>query len=344
MPLDKSTCMSARLALREQESFIIDTIFPAGAVHLIGGNSGVGKTTFLLRMMYEWEQGSKFLDRYQCNVQPWVYIAADRHRLDTDRTLRRIGLGEWDLPLFSVEDTLRRSKTGRLSEDPALDIIFAQFPDTKLFVIEGFQSFIPDTPKGRSQNKHEQVWMSQVRDQLLSSGRTIIGTTHAPKASNERASSDPRAGFLGSQSLIGACSTMVSIEAPEPNKYKRRMGTPADQTMDRVVKFLGRDYPDHVALYTRGDDGALLLDGLSVLSRDNTDTTVFENENDLDLRMHVYLAAQPRGQEMKLDLFAKWAKVVGMTDRALGRWIDVQLEQGVLIKPVRGRYERPREN
>ncbi len=329
--------METRLALRARESFIVDVIFPAGAVHLIGGNSGVGKTTWLLKFVKLWVEGGLFLDRYQCNPCEYVYVSADRHSLDTDRTLRRLGMGDWDLPLYSIEDVLERNAKGKLQGEANLEALFKAFPTTKLFFIEGFQSFITDPPKGRSQNKHEQVWMSQVRDQLLQENRTIIATTHIAKSSGE--AGDARSQFLGSQSLIGACSTMVKIETADPASFKRKSGAPVNPSMDRMVRFLGRDYPNHNALYTRDEAGDFLLDALTV---DGTPgANIFDNENDQLFKLDTQLSAIERGKELTLNIFKKWADSSSIPLRTLERWVSLKVKSHELVRPVRGKYMRP---
>jgi hypothetical protein len=101
--------------------------------------------------------------------------------MDGDRTLRRVGLGEWDAPMFAMEDVIPRNAQKEIDLGPTIYQIVNRFPDIDLYVIEGLQAFLPNTARGQTQNKAEQVWCLKLRDKVLNKGKTIIAVTHSPK-------------------------------------------------------------------------------------------------------------------------------------------------------------------
>ena len=205
-PTKSPSSIETRLALRANEHFIVDPIFPCGALHIITGPSGIGKSTWLLQLLYEWAHGRDVLG-HKSNPCEWVYVSLDRSLADADRTLRRIGLGDWDAPIYEMKDVMPRSSRGRLDVDPAISQVAEYFPKAKLYIIEGLQGVLPNTGRGQSQNKAEQLWAMRLRDEVLYKGITIIATTHTPK-SNE-ATGRKREAMLGSHSLIGAAGQLV---------------------------------------------------------------------------------------------------------------------------------------
>ena len=234
--------------IRTQE-WIVDKIFPAGAMHLIGGPSGVGKTTWLLQMLHEWEQGLKLFGEYQSHPVPWVYISNDRAMRETTLTLERLGYSDWEFEAHALEELIYDKATGKCkSPDFAVDIL-KRFPYAQLVVIEGLQAVMPDTSKTRSQNKQELLWALEQRYILAESNRTIIATTHNPKINQAgAATNDERSKFLGSQGFIGSCSTMIGFEKSTTDENKRN------------VTVMGRNFKDMRMLYSLDDNGRFVLE------------------------------------------------------------------------------------
>ena len=236
----------------ETQEYVVDTIFPAGAMHLLGGASGSNKTTWLFEQMYEWDQGKKLFGIYQSNRCPWVYISCDRSSRDTSQTLKRLDLLHWKFDNYALEDLLGVSKvTGHLESPDIIKHILnnPKFSHAKLIVIEGLQALMPNVPKGQSQNKAELLWAMEVRKILALNNRTIIATTHNPKQTGPgQSSSDERSKFLGSQGFIGSCSTMVGFEKDEKQPNMRN------------VTIMGRNFADIKQSYSIDANGKLKLE------------------------------------------------------------------------------------
>lgn len=250
------------------EKWVVDPIFPAGAMHLIGGPSGSGKTTWLLQQLWEWEQGLPLLGKYKSNPCSWVYICCDRSLRETTKTLHRLGYHNWDFEAYALEDLLPQIN-GRVKPPDLTDHIMKRFPNHELFVIEGLQALMPDVAKGRSQNKQELLWALDLRLILGPQNKTIIATTHNPKVNVAGGvTQDERSKFLGSQGFIGTCSTMVGIEK-HPKKDDQRN-----------VKIMGRNFADIQVLYTRDNRGMFQLEGI------DGETVESETDQDVGLLTH----------------------------------------------------------
>ena len=268
------------------QTFVVDKIFPAGAMHLLGGPSGAGKTTWLFQMLYEWEQKKKLFGEYQSNPCPWVYISSDRSMRETAQTLKRIGLLHWRFEAYSLEDLLAVNKTTKHLDSPDLIkhvIGNEKFKHAELFVIEGLQALMPNVPKGQSQNKAELVWAMQSRRILSPTNKTIIATTHNPKQTSGpgQSSSDERSKFLGSQGFIGSCSTMIGFEKDEKDKDLRK------------VVIMGRNFKDILQTYRLDENGKFVLE----LSN-GEDMNPEETE---ELQFAIWLREQPGGSATRKD-------------------------------------------
>jgi RecA-family ATPase len=304
-----------RLELRKEERFIVDKILPAGCLHLLGGPSGVGKTTWLFQQLKDWSEGKPILgyQSFPCN---WLYVSADRSALETDRTLRRLGLGDWPIPMYSIEEVS--------SGDPDLLKLHQRFPHIDLFVIEGIQAFVPDT-KG-SQNKADMLWVMKLRQHLLGTQKTITGTTHMPKGTGGQSGTGDRTDFLGSASLLACCSTLINFEYPDDVKDSR-VKVESDE---RKITIKPRDTPNIVLNYTRSSSGSFIL--------------ADSDEAQALFALEIMLASHKDQEPITKALLADWVAKSGISKRSLSRFMSERLEQGKLEKISDGAYQKRRVN
>jgi AAA domain len=297
--------LAHRKQLRESQNFIVDVILPAEEIHGVVGDSGGGKTTWLMPQLYDFTHGKPVLG-YESHPCPWVYISCDRSTRATDLTLLRLGLGEWDAPIFAIEDL-------GLGKDPDLMKIRNLFHLTKLFVIEGLQALIPDPPKGRNQNKHEMLWVAELRQNFLCDGRTIIFTTHSPKLKKGETYTNSRSAMLGSQSLIASCGTLITVEAPAESK---------DATDERIVTVKPRNVPTFSIAYSRDQDGRFIT----------------EKEADAELSVGIRLLAWPIEQILTTDQVREWFG--GCYREKSQRWLQEKVKSGELDRIAQGKYRK----
>lgn len=321
--------------LNRERKFVVDTIFPAGALHLIGGPSGSGKTTWLLQQLHTWSKGEDVLG-YSSHPCPWVHVSCDRSLREMDATMRRLNLGEWQAPMYAIEDVMGHQDTTGMINDPSIFEIEKRFPWAELIVIEGLQVLLPDTGRGRSTNKSDMLWMIQVRDMILSKGKTIIATTHSPKSGQDYL--NERSNFLGTQSLIGACSTMVSIDVPRDVREGADKRA-AQQCTDREISVLGRDYPNHYLSYTRLDNGGFELSARVVAGK-VAKGEMYQTQDDDRIALDTMLSRWPSDQPLVIGVMRDWQKKQGMPESSFFRWLEDKKAQGRLRKEQRGVYKK----
>lgn len=302
-----------RIRLRQDEKYIVEAILPAGELHLVGGASGIGKTTWLLQWLRDWSEGKPIWghESFPC---PFVYISFDRGVLTTDRTLRRIGMEDWDFPAYDV------SELG-LVDYEIWDIV-KRFPDARLFVIEGFQALLPDTSKGRGQNKEEMLWSVEVRRKILSQGITIIGITHSPKMKQGEAYASTRSRFLGSNSLLASTGTLISFDVPEDSKAARK----PSGTDERQVLIEGPNFRQMTLYYSRGDDGRF----------------VPMEEAHEKVNFDVFLDALSEAEDVTRKQLEALAS--GMSAPQVTRWIRDAVTDGMLERVKHGVYRKRKVN
>lgn len=208
------------------DEYLVDSIFPSQEVHLIAGPSGAGKTTFLLQFIDAWRNGKPFVD-HPSHPLPFVYVSADRSERSVRRTFHRLHI-EWDT--FPVESLLKiksRNLPFLLSE------FLRQRPDTRVFFVEGFQTFVPNG------KVNDYVIVSQFLTTLvrfcIQEGVTIFGVAHAAKTKQDEAYENPRQKIAGSVAWAAYTDTIIFIE-------------PSDATVPdspRNVMVLPRNAPEH---------------------------------------------------------------------------------------------------
>lgn len=194
--------------MAESPEFLIDGILPANEVHLLGGSSGSGKTTFMFQVLLaEWQQGNPIFDHVSRPV-PYVYISLDRSRSSVARTLDRLKLTDSITRLVCQEDIPEESMTvGTVLKD-ALKL----FPDSKLVIIEGFQLLAGD-----GTGKYNSVARTLKKAARLCSQYhlTIIGICHSPKMKIDESFQHPREMLLGSVSWGAYSDTVITLNLDE---------------------------------------------------------------------------------------------------------------------------------
>ena len=303
--------MERRRKLSASQEWIVDKIFPAGAMHLIAGGSGVGKTTWLFQMLYEWEQALPLFGEYASHPCPWVYIACDRSLGDMQLTLERIGLGDWEFEAHSLEELLWDQQLKTCRDPNFADHVLRKFEYAKLVVVEGLQAVMPDRSRSRSQNKEELLWALEQRHILAEKGRTVIATTHNPKlVQTQGASVDERSKFLGSQGFIGSCSTMISIDKGKMEE-------------DRNMIIMGRNFPDiHLSFSQKPENnGRFVLEGVG------RKAVVTESDD----RVQFMTWAQAQYEFTVKDSVACGMRM-GVSDATVERWLRQLVEEGVLVR------------
>lgn len=311
-----SRSLERRKALRATQTWIVDTLFPAKCLHLLGGLSGTGKTTWLLEQLYKWDHGEPVMGRYQSNPCPWIYVVIDRGLEEDDRTLLRLGLDEWAAPIYGVTDILEEYGNGGDIEQFDWITWMEQHP-AELFVISGFQALLPSA--SRAQNKAELQWCVNLRSRVLTQGKTVIGITHSPKGTVTDQISQVRNGFLGTASLMGNVSTCILFEKVSSST------TPADknevhESQRRRVWLSGNGFPDYTVEYELDEKGRF----------------VEMAEHVHELNLEALLRSWNHVEPITTDILVQWAQRCDCSIRTVYRFINAMVRIGAVEKYSKG--------
>lgn len=322
--------LAVRKYLQERESYIIAPVFPCGSLHLLVGDSGIGKSTWLLETLYDWSRGISVMGGLISHPCEWVYVSMDRALQDTDRTLRRLGLGAWDIPAYAIEELCPRDDSTKLLVAPTVEHIHNLFPKAKLIVLEGLQTVLPNTGRGQTQNKAESLWLINLRDQVLNKGITVIATEHKPKKVDSGTSK--RNTPLGTASLIGGSGTVISFDYPE--ELKGRKDT--QYVNDRVVHVSGHNFAPYHLCYTRDATGRFILE----TSKSGTEVFTYVTPEDGEIQIDAQFSNWPADRMIKsVDLIA-WSNVSSMSEHQMYKWLRAQINAGRVEMVKKGEYKK----
>jgi hypothetical protein len=194
---------------------MIDGLFPLGEVHLIAGCSGGGKSTWLYRMLNDWQHERDVLGR-RSTWYPFVLLINDRSRNGTLRTLQRLNLNP---NLFPVESGFDFG--GESAKLPEIISAVAKKRGASIVVVEGLQVGMMDSNDYAAASNALQELNRLCQEQSL----TILGTTHVSKQNAEK---DDRNAVLGSVAL-GAMTETVVIMRPFGEGYVKQTVHPRNE-------------------------------------------------------------------------------------------------------------------
>lgn len=323
--------LAYRRELERDDRFIISPVFPVGGLHLIAGDSGMGKSSWLLPILYDWSQGFAVMGGLMSYPCEWVYVALDRSIRDLNRTLRRLGLEDWDIPAYGIEELCTRDEQNKIVPPSLLDIHLT-FPKAQLIVLEGLQALIPNTGRGQSQNKAESLWIIEQRDRIFNQGITVIATEHKPKSSDT--GGRVRTSGLGSASLPGGCGTIVAFDYPESAKKEKTVA----YTDDRIVYLSGHNFAPYSLEYTRDHVGRFVLQTI----RSGTQTDIVSTDEDMFFQLDTQLSAWNADQTLPLLMMQSWADVHTVSKEKLGVWLRGRVSAGRLEMVRKGEYRKVR--
>lgn len=186
------------------QDFLVDTIFPTGEIHLVGGPTGAGKTRWLFDTLLAWQKGRRILgfESYPCS---WAYVSGDRSHASVLRTLKTMDIDPKLIPLIAAMDK-------RLTLSQTFDA--AQEMQAKLVVIESFGSLVE--PPGLSVQVKN--FFYSLRPILNATGMTIIGVMESPKMKPKDKYENPRQRISGVATWGHYADTIVLVEPTAAKK------------------------------------------------------------------------------------------------------------------------------
>lgn len=318
--------MNHREEVRKKTWYLIEKLLPGGTVNMLIGGSGVGKTTWLMQMLYQWEQGIPILG-HDSNPVPWVYISFDRASWEADSTLDRLGIRDWDAPIFSIEE-IASTEFG-FSIDGILDDY--RFRDIRFFVVEGMQALVPAPARGQSQNQVEMLWMINLRKKLFEQQRAILFVTHPPKSKRaESLYTSDRSETLGSQSIGATVGTMIHI-LPDFDEE-------GQETDKRHVRWDGKKFKKFTVQYTIDQtNGRFTSPEIASSVQKHKEEAIMNSAAFANLDAWLFsLPLQP----LKTSQIESFASTIGISRATAQRWLKDGERRGLLTKLSFGLWQK----
>jgi len=146
--------------------------FPKGEVSLIGGSSGVGKTSFVMPMLEQIRRGEPVFGR-RTKARDYRVLLHDRSKKATGRTIKALGLtSESAARLVPLSLTQKSADIGAV-----LDATIAAHPGAEAWFIEGLDLWIP--------NMNDSAIVQSVLSSIIAVaqryGVAVLGSVGAPK-------------------------------------------------------------------------------------------------------------------------------------------------------------------
>jgi hypothetical protein len=190
--------------------FIVDKVFPARRVHLVGGVSNVGKTRWLIPAMVDWAAGRPVLGK-QSHPGTWAYVAADRLLEEAEDTIQGMRVALSDVQIVPAFGQHHKSWT---------DIVVALSKlHCDVAVVESFGDFAGD----RGSRAQVLEFLSRASamcqpTQEFPNGLTIIGVMESPKLKPYERYKNPRELISGVAGWGYHTSTDILIQAVEKDE------------------------------------------------------------------------------------------------------------------------------
>lgn len=292
--------------------YLIDPILPCNEIHLIGGPSGAGKTTWLFQMLCDWQAGKAILG-FESHPCAWKYLSADRSMATTQETLRRVNAKVFDDQIHSLIET-----HSEVSVDSVLRWCDKHFKGGGLLILDGFLSL---TPGGRI-NDYDTVkgFLTNFRNEMAKRHITVLGSVHSTKVRENDLILNPRQRVAGTVAWAGFSETIFIIE---PASYKKE-----EESHHRILHILPRNAAEFQL--------RLQFDGRGILVEQAADV-----ENTVMLAKLLKLAP---GTALSSETLQEWGKAEGISRRSIFRWIDEAMRAGQLERVSKGQYRVPFKN
>jgi hypothetical protein len=208
--------------------YLVDGLLPVNEVHVIAGETGAGKSTWLFdNFINPWQHEKPVLGR-KSRWFPYVIFVNDRSEAGMIRTLQRLELHPKQFPIKSTitdgEKTLVQKIEAYHDANPALKVVF----------IEGLHVGQED---GNDYGESSKV-MRELNALCQKRKLTIIATTHVSKANAKLGEAD-RTAIIGSSATPGMCET-VFVLTKKKNGVKLTVHPRNERALTQLYKWTER--------------------------------------------------------------------------------------------------------
>lgn len=189
--------------------FLIENILPSNEVHLLGGPSGAGKTTWLFQALSEqWKAGGEILGQ---RVHPvdYLYVSADRSERGVRRTMMRAGANPDRIPHLSLTahpSVVDISKLASVARE--------HNPSVKLIILDGVMRLVPPRKDSSTDGgfAHVSKFLTGLCKLCSDQDLTFILIVHSPKQKEDSRYTNPRERVMGSAAWAAFSETILLIE------------------------------------------------------------------------------------------------------------------------------------
>jgi hypothetical protein len=288
--------------------YLIDDIAPSREVHLIGGPSGGGKSTWIFQFLIEWSAGRPIYGHASHPV-PYVYISTDRGKDSILRTLERLRINPAHIEFVSTI-TLDLDTV-----EAIIQRVHLKVPNVRVLFIEGMTGLMPES-KGKSSDGgfgHASKFLRHLNKLCSELDITIFAVVHSPKSKEDARYLSPRDRVMGSSAWAAYTETLFLIEPVH-----------ADTPSLRNLIIIPRNAPQETHQLEFNDTGRLVESNAEI-----TDTII-----------EAFLGTIPYGQTFTTEQFTTAMKRAGLSTATITRRLKELTENVVLAKVRQGIYSR----
>lgn len=286
--------------------YLVDKLLPKYQLHLIGGPSGAGKTTWLFQQIEEWRNGRDVLGQ-RSHPEDFVYVACDRSLDNLEETRKRVGTAPF--PILSLIDSDHIKRDFMQVLEAARQLV----PSARVVFIDGFATLMEDPSKLGDYGSVSE-FLVFVAKFCKKYGITIVAVLHSTKTKEGEQFLNPRQRVLGSVAWGGYAETIIVIEPTKPDDV---------ECQERRVLILPRNWKESEHIYVLDDNGRLVDAPLEAPTLDER----------LD-KLKVGIPVTTRD-------ISDWTNTPRST---LARWIAKQVTAGRLEQVSKGVYRKPFSN
>lgn len=292
--------------------YVIEGMLPANQLHLLGGPSGGGKSTLAFQMLDALHNGTPFLGR-RTRQMKIAYVSGDRPTASVEETQDRCRVA---FPTFSLVDESLDTQDLVSKVIPRLTAVCGHRPN--FIYVDGFTSMVP----GGFQNNYAIVarWLASLQRYCWKQKITILGACHTTKTKENEKFTNPRQRILGSVSWGGFSETVLIIEPLDDDITRKK----------RMLYILPRNHADEHMVLTLTPEGRLQVPD-----------KVERAESITGFVMESVLESYDPGTQVLYSGLRDLALGKGLSLRTFNRWLAKYVEQGKLVRKLKGIYVIP---